>query len=442
MKGFNKKLLVASFTLLFAVVATVASTFAWFTMNTTSSVSQFDLQVTAGEGMMISLNGQEGTYKSTITREEILAFLLKGTDNSGWLVDTNSKRTRLLDPITSVNGTTFLNLKGLVTGTNNVFDNLTFYFRSQNKLDVRLQTASVTGPNAVLDLEVKKTDKVGIWADNNTFKSDIFDYSEKEDPELENLRLTTTLANAIRYSFEQKSGSDANTTKVNVFDLNSQKGFGGRDVLVYKSGTDKQDVYDYLVENNLAYAYLNKVSPEDLYENGTTINFGAIKNTDQIFLPTEDVTYNLYNEVKYGEIYQEQLDRITNAQNAINLLNKEGELTPAEQGTLAAIIDYFKNDGITSDSTVSAYEAIINTANIAINGLSDNDKKVLTTHYSYPTLLTLSDTADGNGWYTGSIQLRVWCEGWDADCFDVLFEEKVYINFTFVGTKIESAPAI
>ncbi len=37
----------------------------------------------------------------------------------------------------------------------------------------------------------------------------------------------------------------------------------------------------------------------------------------------------------------------------------------------------------------------------------------------------------GNGVYYGRLQIRIWLEGWDADCFNAVFGDTLYINLGF-----------
>lgn len=47
------------------------------------------------------------------------------------------------------------------------------------------------------------------------------------------------------------------------------------------------------------------------------------------------------------------------------------------------------------------------------------------------SLLTLTQVS--NGLYEGSITVRVWIDGWDADCFNVILEDAFSVALSFVG---------
>lgn len=69
MRKLTTKLLFAIISVAFALVALGTTTFAWFTLSDTATVSTFDAQITAGEGIEISLDGTN--YYTTIPATEI-----------------------------------------------------------------------------------------------------------------------------------------------------------------------------------------------------------------------------------------------------------------------------------------------------------------------------------------------------------------------------------
>lgn len=88
MRKLTTKLLFAIISAAFALVALGTTTFAWFTISNTASVSQFSAQVTAGQGLEISL---DGTYFYTTIPESVIQAKI------------NSLKVTLKD-ITSPNG--------------------------------------------------------------------------------------------------------------------------------------------------------------------------------------------------------------------------------------------------------------------------------------------------------------------------------------------------
>lgn len=68
----TKKLLIATLLLVLALTAVVSSTFAWFTMQANPEIESIKVNVTAGEGLRMSLNGEDGTFKSFWSEQEFI----------------------------------------------------------------------------------------------------------------------------------------------------------------------------------------------------------------------------------------------------------------------------------------------------------------------------------------------------------------------------------
>jgi hypothetical protein len=78
MKSLRNKVILSGIVLLFAFMATVGSTYAWFTVSQSVSVSEMNLSVSAADNLVIlaATNGQDGTflrqatnYETTITNQ-------------------------------------------------------------------------------------------------------------------------------------------------------------------------------------------------------------------------------------------------------------------------------------------------------------------------------------------------------------------------------------
>ncbi|MFH0993262.1 MAG: hypothetical protein V1761_02810, partial [bacterium] len=83
MKSLRNKIILSGLVLLFALVATIGSTFAWFTVSNTVTVGAMQLNVQTSESLLIKPyageDGDEGAllnaenYKANITIADILA---------------------------------------------------------------------------------------------------------------------------------------------------------------------------------------------------------------------------------------------------------------------------------------------------------------------------------------------------------------------------------
>ncbi|MFA6827833.1 MAG: hypothetical protein WCR64_05255, partial [Bacilli bacterium] len=71
MKNLSRKLMLSIVAIALVVIALGTSTFAWFTLSNKASVGQFNAEVTAGEGMELSVDGT--TWYSNIPSTVIQA---------------------------------------------------------------------------------------------------------------------------------------------------------------------------------------------------------------------------------------------------------------------------------------------------------------------------------------------------------------------------------
>lgn len=96
MKKLARKIFIALFTAVFALVTLGATTFAWFTLTTTVEIQSFGSKITSGTGIEVSLDGQD--FKSYISTDEILSRIKVRNGFGDEIV---------LDAITSNNGYDF-----------------------------------------------------------------------------------------------------------------------------------------------------------------------------------------------------------------------------------------------------------------------------------------------------------------------------------------------
>ncbi|MFA7157414.1 MAG: hypothetical protein WC123_06980 [Bacilli bacterium] len=307
----NKKILTAATTLVFAAVAVAGSTYAWFTLNQTATVEQLDVNVTAGDGLYVSLTGDEGTFSDSIDPSS----LLEGFK---------------FIPVTTSDGESFVDRKGEAVGAANDdggYVSFDVYLRSKSPLTIYLSSASVTSVASSLTLNVPSDEQTGAW---DPLTGIVYDESG-------DTTLTTSASNATRFSV-------LGGTPNKIFDLaDDVNGFGER-VAPTNSTGDPVDDWTWDTGYNRAFEYLKRVSPNDL--TGATFDAGT---------PTPVTA-----------------------------------LPPAGPGefivTLTAVGDTFES-----------------------NTWLDAD------------------------WYASKLTVNIWLEGWDADCFDVLFKDTVTINMEFKG---------
>lgn len=191
MKTLKSKVALSAFVLLFALVATIGSTFAWFTVATTVEVDSMTLNVQSQDSLLIRLANADGSikevtgddnlfdaqqYKTTLTTTDILAYYAYTT----WRLEPvtvvqpgyaaiNGKLMSILNrtvpannnlrPLSAITGTDVNSATGKVIELN-------FYLLSQEATLSRaivLQDLSITSSAPGVAAEVVDAVRLSVW---------------------------------------------------------------------------------------------------------------------------------------------------------------------------------------------------------------------------------------------------------------------------------------
>lgn len=94
MKSLKSKVILSAVVLIFALVATIGSTFAWFTVSATVTASSITLNVTTQESLLIKVANETVAYGTTPTADEYNALTYKTavtasdfTSGLGWALN-------------------------------------------------------------------------------------------------------------------------------------------------------------------------------------------------------------------------------------------------------------------------------------------------------------------------------------------------------------------
>ncbi|MFO7968922.1 MAG: hypothetical protein R6U15_02280, partial [Candidatus Izemoplasmatales bacterium] len=95
MKTLKTKVILSGIVLIFAFIATIGTTFAWFTISTTATVESMELNVSAAENILIKPyvvgeNEDDGSFGSSLTNPANYQTTLSNEDliDAGYLYDT------------------------------------------------------------------------------------------------------------------------------------------------------------------------------------------------------------------------------------------------------------------------------------------------------------------------------------------------------------------
>ena len=146
MKNLSRKLMLSIVAIALVVIALGTSTFAWFTLSNKASVGQFNAEVTAGEGMELSLD--QTTWYSSIPADVIQAKIKANFDTASGI--TNDSDAPILTAVTTNDLPAFFKMKtdqtGYESATANVdYIQLTIYVRGVNINKVSITELELTG---------------------------------------------------------------------------------------------------------------------------------------------------------------------------------------------------------------------------------------------------------------------------------------------------------
>jgi len=194
MSKLSRKLLISVLSLVFALVTLGTTTFAWFTLTGTVAVDSIDMNVSAGYGIEISVDGGN-TYKNLITMNDLKAAL-------GLSSGVSSLKT--LESLTTNDGINFYTLdeigKTSPTSTTNGYLQFDIWFRTTT------QNAKV-----YLDNGTSITSTAKNWISDAAFTYKKYDNNEVKTV---NVSVGETVpvyaANSARFSFQEMVYSGTN----------------------------------------------------------------------------------------------------------------------------------------------------------------------------------------------------------------------------------------
>lgn len=313
MSKLSKKLFLSVITLVFTVMAMVATTYAWFTIGDTATVGNVEGSVQGSEGLEIQFDGDaSGEWYSNISKSKMDDFLGDAAEALKAISSPNGKNFYLVNEITYDGADIDFATDGGsgAANTHYVEFKLNFRTKAENKqVDLtKLDIINVADTTWAVD---KGHNLARGGASSST--------------------LTSSAAYAVRVALE--AGSN-----VNVYELADDADLT-TDGINNTKGFQVNGAHDYYIKKG-----------------NTLLGF--------------DESNYLTND---------------NLKKALEALETEG------------------------------YETIDSGVLVGVNRLN----------------IELDDTADANGYYNGSVTVRIWIEGFDADAYNAIYEGKFAVNLEF-----------
>ena len=391
----RKKIMLGLCTLMLLAVTFTSTTYAWFKLNSHADVS-FNFQVNGGLGFLISVDNEN--FSSDITKDQLLmAYYHKThekkeeidgknvtTNSTEWengiLIDSNTKQEIKLDELEKE----FSNIQLYpVTSKDGVnftdLYNSTFPISSQRYLEFDLYVRAAS----------RNTN------DNFTYEISLL-YDDLKD-DLTGEKTDSTSITSNKAYIDLVSGMD--TWKKDA--IRTKEGTDTKQVLVNSSNAMRLSIqaYDNIIED---------IKNEKGEKIGETITDIIPQETAKIYELTDDET----DLGSYATDYSGDDEAESNLYNA----------------NLNAMFTYYNNRRPNSKLTPMSYN--VKPITFRNSDLINNDDG--SKNSNNPVITTVK-----SGDYSQKLTIRIWQEGWDADCFDGL-AESINVRLSFQSFLIDT----
>ena len=273
-----------------------------------------------------------------------------------------------------------------------------------------------------------------------------------------------------------------NTAKINQFEVQVTAGSGfeiavttvGEDPSAWKSTITKEEVYaaignvvlkDLTSEDGETFYPISKIGVDvngaNDYKLGDAVTDGyaefdihfrsKAEGTVKLNMTETDITSKGKTKVADvafaeaytgGDSFTATSDVLAYAMNAVRMaiiesntlkvILEKAEATLNTAGTLDNTVGFGK------DHTKGALAYYIAKNQIDITGIDLSGlAEPITQEFgdtAYTTKIADIATGPSNEWYTGKITVRIWLEGWDAECLNVIFNDHLKVNIQFEYT--------
>jgi len=203
MKSLRNKVILSGIVLLFAFMATVGSTYAWFTVSSSAEVEEMTLNVTAAENLLIRVKGlteqytddqaagyvdlnDPSNYDSNIALQDLIdgGYQLQADPSTAWRLQpatilyddgSNTADGKFLTYFPNVNSRSALTTAGdldlaIENNNNGHYIKLEFWMLSQDETsrDVEMSTFSITADNTITERNaVANAVRLSVWFDDS-----------------------------------------------------------------------------------------------------------------------------------------------------------------------------------------------------------------------------------------------------------------------------------
>lgn len=409
----RRKLFISVITLVLLITVFTTSTYAWFRVNSSSYISGFDFTVMSGEGFLVST--YDGNYRQELDAKSLKQAMILKYDNVSYdykdgtiyrkntdlalseqEIDSILKETILLSPVTSRDGVVITDMyKGVNEPTSGKFIEFDLYFR---------QVSEYASDNLIYDIflylgDYEVDEQEGYTRVPSTITSAPTDVILAADMTLQDGtvlkagdKVTVSSANAMRLSISEK------TLKVEEEPGEEDTPVGP--VIPDEEGTEDDENLDSGIET----------------ANETGSGEGSEDEPNDPTIPEEEenpyeelnpIIYEFYNSLDLGS-YATTYD------------GDDENLNWLYNSKTNAMFTYYNNQKAVGIEPLPYEELPQNVIRYDINSKAVRQD-------------VFTQVKSGSSY--SLVTFRIWIEGWDADCFDGLFES-INVKLSFQGKRV------
>lgn len=314
MKRVKRKLMMTCMSVALLVVATISTTYAWFSLNDSAWIEDFELNIINTDNLLIKY--EDGPYKQAFSNEDVVAAINSLRTEGNKIDSLNDIK---LTPVTSFDGASFKKPSSSFDDSNiqtisyvdadiNSFVVMKLYFTVEANGS---ESASTVHPNYELKLKQVTNDQTGVRG--TSFKS------PNQDLKLVNSLVTFGLEEEGLVEITKKQGDTLTVNPVNALR------FGIKNA----NDSNIDFIYDVAEENDLgSYAFderVLKALEKDVIEADPAANvdmysdFNYLSRTNAMFTYYNNIVNNCLKPMGY---YSNDAELATSKTNVSGLLNK------------------------------------------------------------------------------------------------------------------------
>ena len=372
----HRKIFMSFMTMLLLVLTFSASTFAWFQMNSSSKISGFDMTVTGGLGFLVSVDGTN--FSNDLTRSQMNKAMIVGYDREMYSMNER--------------GELVYKTSGLALTNTEIEDILT----------KKILLLPVTSQNGY-----KFTDLYGSPITVSSGRFVEFDLYFKT--------VSNNVEEAAKYDISLLIGNEE------IYADNGQRVYSTQ----FSSELDNIELFDSLTTRDKVYQ-ANETIP--------VYTSNALRFSLENILEDE---YNPENEdgITHEQYIKNQRDSNTSIyefvdEHDLGSYAIKGSTVDIYDPTTNAMFTYYNNQKVTDIEPLSSMPTVIR-YNQTTNKLTHNSEKGIEELENMPVLLRVQ-----SGLQPKKVTVRMWIEGWDADCFDGI-SKSIKVRLTFTSKQIK-----